>query len=114
MPKQKTMQKAEQDTEQPSEGAPALKEIFNGQRIRHIAEETRLVCPSFDSKRFLAGMGDLDELSLMARLRRVAESLHVALPGDFRSNVKVLRALAPRLNSRFVTMALPEYGSGHD
>ncbi|WP_394778645.1 DNA alkylation repair protein [Undibacterium sp.] len=105
MPNQKTKPEAEQGPE----AAPALKEIFNAQRIRHIADETRAVCPAFDKKRFMAAMGDLEPLSLMARLRRVAESLHVALPGDFKANVAVLRALAPRLNSGFVTMALPEY-----
>lgn len=51
----------------------------------------------------------LDDLSLMARLQRVSVLLHEGLPGDYRKALKVLRALAPRLNSRFVTMILPEY-----
>ena len=45
----------------------------------------------------------------MARVTRVAESLHAALPEDFRSNVATLSKLAPRLNSGFVTLVLPEY-----
>lgn len=96
------------------EAAPALKEIFNEARIHHIADAARAVCPAFDRERFLAGcLGDLEQLSLMARLRRVAESLHTALPGDTHANIAVLRALAPRLNSGFVTMALPEYVALH-
>ncbi|MES2046151.1 MAG: DNA alkylation repair protein [Pseudomonadota bacterium] len=100
------------------EAAPALKEIFNAERIRHIADETRAVFPAFDTGRFIALCRDgLDELSLMARLRRVAEALHATLPEDYRVALDVLRDLVPRLNSSFVTMALPDfvalYGQGH-
>lgn len=92
------------------EAAPALKEIFNAERIRHIADETRAVFPSFDKRHFVALCSDgLDELSLMARLRRVAEALHTTLPDDYRTALDVLHRLAPRLNSSFVTMVLPEY-----
>lgn len=97
-------------TDEDVQSAPALKEIFDVARIRHIANEAAAVYPDFDKKRFLAGvLGDLSELSLMARLRRVAESLHTALPTSYRASLRVLRDLAPRLNSGFVTMALPEY-----
>ncbi len=92
------------------EAPPALKEIFNADRIRHIAHEAAAISPAFGGQRFLAGMlEDLPALSLMARLRRVAEQLHAALAGDYRDNLAVLRQLAARLNSPFVTMALPEY-----
>ncbi len=90
--------------------APALKEIFNAERIHHIADEAARLLPAFDGERFLArALSDLPELTLMARLRRVAESLHAALPGDYRGNLAVLRDLVPRLNNAFVTMAMPEY-----
>ena len=90
--------------------APALKEIFNADRLRHIAEETRAVFPAFDTARFIALCSEgLDGLSLMARLRRVTEALHATLPGDYRTALDILRRLAPRLNSGFVTMVLPDY-----
>ncbi|WP_034161717.1 DNA alkylation repair protein [Sphingomonas sp. ERG5] len=99
------------------EAAPALKEIFNPQRIRHIADEASLVSPAFDRALFLARCSDFDQGSLMARMGRVAESLHAALPGDYAANIAVLRELAPRLNSSFVTLILPDYvarhGAGH-
>lgn len=92
------------------EAAPALKEIFNAERIRHIADETRAVFPGFDKKHFVALCSDgLDELSLMARLRRVAEALRTTLPDDYRTALDVLHRLAPRLNSSFVTMVLPDF-----
>jgi 3-methyladenine DNA glycosylase AlkC len=88
----------------------ALKEIFNAARIRHIADETHAVYPAFDRAAFIAMATDgLDELSLMERLRRVSEALHATLPGDYRTALDILHRLAPRLNSGFVTMVLPDY-----
>ncbi len=93
-----------------ADAAPALKEIFNLDRLRHIADQTAQVYPDFDSGRFLAATGHgLDDLSLMARLRRVTEALHDGLPQDYPRALEILKALAPRLNSRFVTLILPEY-----
>lgn len=90
--------------------APALKEIFNLERLAHIAHETRQVYPAFDQARFLASAGhELDSLSLMQRLRRVSECLHQGLPQDFTVALPMLQSIAPRLNSRFVTLILPEY-----
>lgn len=96
----------------PAEGTadPALKHIFNVERLRHIAEETSAVHADFDARRFLQlCKPGFEALSLMARLRRVTESLKPCLPEDFTQALAVLRALAPRLNSRFVTMILPDY-----
>jgi 3-methyladenine DNA glycosylase AlkC len=90
--------------------APALKEIFNRDRLRHIADETLAVYPDFDSKAFLARASkELDGLSVMQRLNRVSQSLHAGLPEDYRAALDILYELAPRLNSAFVSMILPEY-----
>lgn len=51
--------------------APALKEIFNVSRFRHVAEEAAAVYPRFDSAAFLAhALPGLNNLTLMQRLRR--------------------------------------------
>lgn len=93
-----------------TEPAPLLKEIFNRDRLHHIASEGAALSSSFDPALFLEKTQDgLDTLSLMQRLRRVAEALHAALPLDYPDALDVLRALAPRLNSSFVTMILPEF-----
>lgn len=90
--------------------APALKEIFNSERLQHIADEMQAVYPAFDSAEFLRRTHQgLDELSLMQRLVRVSESLHAVLPLDYRQSIEVLRQLAPRLNSGFVSISLPHY-----
>ena len=89
---------------------PALKEIFDARQFRHITEEAAAVCPAFDAERFLdMAFQGLDELSLMQRLRRTAESLHAALPLDYREAVGVLLLLAPRMQSKFATLALPDF-----
>ena len=90
--------------------APALKEIFNAERLRHIAEEMSAVYPAFKAKAFLKQAQDgLAELSVMQRMARVSESLHTVLPLGYEDSLDVLFQLAPRLNSGFVSMCLPHY-----
>lgn len=90
--------------------APALKEIFNAERLQHIADEMSAVYPAFKSKTFLKHAQDgLAELSVMQRMARVSESLHAVLPLDYEDSLEVLFELAPRLNSGFVSMCLPHY-----
>lgn len=92
------------------ENAPALKEIFNRQRLEHIADAMLAVYPAFDRQRFLQQAGhNLAERSLMQRLARVSESLHQVLELDYPSSLALLEALAPRLNNRFVCIFLPHY-----
>ncbi|OOL35055.1 DNA alkylation repair protein [Pseudomonas sp. FSL W5-0299] len=90
--------------------APALKEIFNAERLKHIATEMTAVYPAFNAKAFLKMANDgLADLSIMQRMARVSECLHAVLPLDYDESLEVLRALAPRLNSGFVSISLPHY-----
>lgn len=87
-----------------------LKEIFNRERLNHIAKETAAVSPGFDTRRFMKlATKDLETLSIMQRMRQVATSLHETLPGGFKKNVDVLFALAPRMNHSFAAISLSEY-----
>lgn len=95
---------------EPTESAPALKEIFNRERLAHIARETEAVWPAFDRKRFMAFAADgLDDLGIMQRMRLVATSLHETLPQDFAKSVPILEKLAPRLGHAFTAVSLSEY-----
>lgn len=90
--------------------APALKEIFNAERLKHIATEMTAVYPAFNAKAFLKMANEgLAELSIMQRMARVSECLHAVLPLGYEESLEVLRALAPRLNSGFVSISLPNY-----
>jgi 3-methyladenine DNA glycosylase AlkC len=93
-----------------TQGTPALKEIFNRERLDHIARHTSQVWPAFDRGRFmeLATTG-LDDLGIMQRMRQVAVSLHETLPPEFPRAVAILRDLAPRIGHGFASIALPEY-----
>jgi 3-methyladenine DNA glycosylase AlkC len=92
------------------QSAPALKEIFNVERLQHIATEMSAVYPAFDAKGFLKeAKAGLAELSVMQRMARVSESLHAVIPLDYPQTLKLLYALAPRLNSGFVSLFLPHY-----
>ncbi|MCP1495583.1 3-methyladenine DNA glycosylase AlkC [Pseudomonas migulae] len=90
--------------------APALKEIFNAERLKHIATEMTAVYPEFNARAFLKMANEgLAELSIMQRMARVSECLHAVLPLSYEASLEVLRALAPRLNSGFVSISLPHY-----
>jgi 3-methyladenine DNA glycosylase AlkC len=92
------------------QSSPALKEIFNAERLQHIATEMTSVYPEFDAKAFLKlAKTGLAQLSVMQRMARVSECLHAVLPLGYEASLEVLRALAPRLNSGFVSMCLPHY-----
>ena len=92
------------------QSAPALKEIFNVERLQHIASEMTAVYPAFDAKGFLKhAKAGLAELSVLQRMARVSESLHAVIPLDYPQSLELLYALAPRLNSSFVSLFLPHY-----
>lgn len=90
--------------------SPVLKEIFNTERLQHIATEMTAVHPGFDAKAFLKlARTGLAELSVMQHMARVSECLHAVLALDFEASLPVLRALAHRALNRngFVSMCLP-------
>lgn len=90
--------------------APALKEIFNRERLQHIADQTKAVHAPFDTAAFMAlATSDLDALGIMQRMRQVATSLHATLPGDYARNIDIMTALAPRIGHGFASISLPEY-----
>jgi 3-methyladenine DNA glycosylase AlkC len=89
---------------------PALKEIFNRERLRHFARETEAIWSGFDSKRFMKlATSRLDELGIMQRMRQTAVSLHDTLPDDFRKALPILKKLAPRIGHGFVAITLSEF-----
>jgi 3-methyladenine DNA glycosylase AlkC len=92
------------------ENSPLLKEIFNHERLAHIARETAVISPPFDAESFMVlATENLSELGIMQRMRQVADSLHRTLPGGYTENIDVLCALAPRIDHSFASIALAEY-----
>lgn len=93
-----------------TESAPALKNIFDLARFRHIAAETAAVVPGFDRDRFVALATDgLDAMGIMERMRRMAQALNATLPEGYPRQLSILRDLGPRVGHSFAAIALSEF-----
>ena len=95
--------------------APALlKDILGPQALTVIADAGTLASPRFDRISFLDAASDgLDALSIMERVRHVADSLRPALPPDYGDAVVIVRAMAPRLTHGFQAVAVTEFVARH-
>ena len=88
----------------------ALKHIFDEDCYARVAGLLRTAAPQCDTERFMAlSLRDLDALSLMQRLRRMADSLHAVLPDDYSQALSILKAIAPGIKPTFATLALPDF-----
>ena len=91
--------------------APALlKDILGPQAIAVIADAGVASSPHFNRKAFLdAAAAGLEMLSIMERVRHIAEALAKALPDEYQASVEIIRAMAPRLSHGFQAVAVTEY-----
>lgn len=91
--------------------SPALlKDILGPAALETIAAAGAAASRRFDRAAFLAAASDgLDALSIMERVRHIADALHAALPGDYATGVDIVRAMAPQLTHGFQAMAATEY-----
>lgn len=80
------------------------------QALATIADAGVAASPRFDRSVFLAAATDgLDALSIMERVRHIADALHPALPADYGAALDVIAAIAPRLTHTFQAVAVTEY-----
>lgn len=81
----------------------SMKDWFDESRSRATAAVLAGLHPRFSVERFLAHVLDgLAERELMARMHRMAEAFHLALPVGLPEQVEVLRAYAPQVGHNFV------------
>lgn len=98
----------------PDEAQPALKEMFNAAQFRRIADLLADVHSGFEHKRFLEhATAGLDKLTLIQRVRRATDASYATLPTDFLQAVAVLKQIAPRIQSGFVGIFLPDFIGQH-
>lgn len=95
--------------------SPALlKDILGPQALARIAEAGRLASPRFDDALFMAKAGEgLTALSIIERVRHIADALAPALPAGYAAALEVIRAMAPHLSHGFQAVALCEYVARH-
>jgi len=91
-----------------------LKEILGPQALATIADAGTAASSRFDRQAFLdAASAGLDMLSIMARVRHIADALKPALPADYASALGIVRAMAPRLTHGFQAIAVTEFVARH-
>lgn len=91
--------------------APALlKDILGPQAVAAIADAGALVSPRFDRAAFLNTASEgLGALSIMERVRHIADALAIALPADYPAALEIVRAMAPKLGHGFQAVAVTEF-----
>ena len=79
--------------------SPALlKDILGPEALAAIADAGTAAAAGFDRIAFLAAATEgLDALSIMERVRHIADALHPALPAAYPEALGIVRAMAPRL-----------------
>ncbi len=87
-----------------------LKDILGPEALGTIADAGVAAASRFDRAAFLSSASDgLDALSIMERVRHIADALHAALPDDYPAALDIVRTMAPRLRHGFQAMAITEY-----
>ena len=93
---------------------PLLKDILGPEAVRVIADAGAAASPLFDRGAFVdAALTGLDTLSIMARVRHIADALHGALPTDHATALGIVRDMAPGLTHGFQAMAVTEFVPRH-
>ncbi|KAA0873764.1 DNA alkylation repair protein [Nitrincola tapanii] len=89
---------------------PALKDWFNPERFLALGQQLQQVSPRFQLESFLhLAQRDLDSLSLLQRMRQMAQALHQALPVDYLEQLEILEAWAPQIDQAFVGLCISEF-----
>ncbi|WP_244134398.1 DNA alkylation repair protein [Burkholderia gladioli] len=90
-----------------------LKDSMGERQFRSLLSTLKLIERSFDTRRFLAvALDGLDELSLMARVRRASLAIEAgaqALPGGYDTVLTLLAEAAPHLGGGFLSLVGPDY-----
>ena len=87
-----------------------LKDILGPQALIVIANAGASVSRRFDKVAFLNTASDgLAALSIMDRVRHIADALHVALPTQYADALEIVGAMAPQLTHGFQAIAVTEF-----
>jgi 3-methyladenine DNA glycosylase AlkC len=101
-------------TETASPERPLVKDALGLAALDRIAEAGTAAGRDFAATDFLAAARQgLAELSIMERVRHIADALRRALPDDYAKAVKIVRAMGPKLAGGFQAVAVAEFIGRH-
>lgn len=87
-----------------------LKDILGPKALAIIADAGASASSRFDHAGFLSAASiGLDTLSIMERVRHIADALYVALPRQYMDALEIIRAMMPSLTHGFQAIAVTEY-----
>ena len=100
-----------------------LKNVYSPAFIHGLADEIVAIVPDFDASGFSNAVQSdgWKQMELKQRMRRISDTLHEYLPGDYQNQVGIISNLSGRLAARNVSsfpyLCLPDfvekYGTGH-
>lgn len=87
-----------------------LKNLYSREYLSNFADVFSKVYPKFDKKKFLAHVFDSEweNRELKQRMRHIAVSLRVVLPGDYIKAIAVMRKAIPNFGG-FLSMTFPDF-----
>jgi 3-methyladenine DNA glycosylase AlkC len=87
-----------------------LKDILGPAALTVVADAGTAASPRFGRAAFLsAASGGLERLSIMERVRHIADALVPALPSEYPAALEIVLAMAPRLTHGFQAVAVTEF-----
>ena len=93
---------------------PLMKDILGPEAVAIIADAGEAAASVFDRAAFVdTALAGLEPLSIMERVRHIADALHTALPTDYATALGIVRAIAPRLTHSFQAIAVTEFVARH-
>lgn len=89
---------------------PLVKDILGPPALAVISAAGQASSSGFDHAAFLRNAAaNLDDLSVMERVRHIADALHAALPAAYDEALAIVREMGPRLTHGFQAVALSEF-----
>lgn len=89
-----------------------MKDMLGPAAIRAIADAGKAASLVFNAQDFVhAATAGLTELSIMERVRHIADALAVALPDNVPQALSIIRAMGPHLTGGFQAIAVSEYAA---
>lgn len=88
-----------------------LKALYNQAFVQGLAKAIAAASKGFDTADFEQRIFDADweQRELKQRMRHVTQVMHATIPGDYRTQIKVLNKVAPTIKDGLLGMVFPDF-----